>query len=94
MDAHKNIIFISGHTHISMENDGCVEYDMERGNIYINDGSIRPTTVLKEDEKEGFKNRDGNLVELELSEDQITVSGVSLRTREEFLKLSLDRRQC
>ncbi len=89
MDAHKNIVFISGHTHISMENGGCVEYDVERNNIYINDGSIRPTTALQEDGKARIESRDGNLVELELSENQITVTGVSLRTGEHFLKMSL-----
>lgn len=77
VDAHSNVLFISGHTHISMENGGCVEQDAERNNIYINDGSIRPTTVLKEDGKAELESGDGNLVELELREGQITVTGVS-----------------
>lgn len=50
MDAHGNILFISGHTHISMESPvNCVEHDEARNNIYINDGSVRPTTLLTED---------------------------------------------
>lgn len=84
MDAHRNIIFISGHTHISMESGGCVEHDVARNNIYINDGSIRPTTVLKEDGKAVPESGDGNLVELEFNEDQITVTGVSLRTGQKY----------
>ncbi len=80
VDAHRNIIFISGHTHISMENGSCVEQDTERNNIYIDDGSIRLTTVLKEDRKAEMESGEGNLVELEIREKQITVTGVSLRT--------------
>lgn len=91
VDAHRNIIFISGHTHVSMENGGCVEQDVERNNIFINDGSIRPTTVLKEDGKAELESGDGNLVELEPSEEQLTVTGVSLRTGQKFLRMSLGR---
>lgn len=78
VDAHRNILFISGHTHISMENGSCVEHDTARNNVYINDGSIRPTTVLKEDGKGSPESGDGNLVELKLREGHITVTGVSL----------------
>lgn len=86
VDAHRNIIFISGHTHISMESGGCVEHDTECNNIYINDGSIRPTTVLKKDGKAEPESGDGNLVELEFREGQITIAGVSLRTGQKLFE--------
>ncbi len=87
VDAHKNIIFISGHTHISMERGGCVEHDAAHGNIYINDGSIRPTTVLREDGKVETESGGGNLVELEFREGQITITGVSQRTGQELFEI-------
>ncbi len=89
MDANENILFISSHTHISMESGGCVEHDGARNNIYINDGSIHPTTVLKEDGKVETESGDGNLVELEFREGQITITGVSLCTGQNLLCLSV-----
>ena len=45
IDSYSNIIFVSGHTHFSPNDySGCVDFDEERNNIYINDGSICPTT--------------------------------------------------
>lgn len=81
VDAHTNIVFLSGHTHISMQTPGgCVEYDRQRNNLYINDGSIRPTTVLKEDGTPKQESADGNVVELKLWESRIRVTGVSVRS--------------
>ena len=81
IDAHKNILFISGHTHVSMESPvGCVEQDAARNNIYINDGSIRPTTLLTADglpEENAF---DGNVVELLIGENEIMITGISTNT--------------
>lgn len=46
LDTHHNIIFISGHTHFSLNNlSGCVEWDDSRENLYLNVGSIRKTTM-------------------------------------------------
>lgn len=46
LDAHHNIIFISGHTHFSLNNRfGCVDWDGGRNNLYLNAGSIRKTTM-------------------------------------------------
>lgn len=79
IDGHENIIFISGHTHVSMESyAGCVEQD--GANIYINDGSIRPTTLLTEEGAPEAEPADGNVVELRIGEEQMTVAGISVKT--------------
>lgn len=86
VDTHRNIIFISGHTHISMENGGCVEHDAERNNIYINAGSIRPTTVLKEDGTPEPESGDGNIVELYTGENMAIVSALSVKTGRQIFR--------
>lgn len=81
VDAHKNIIFISGHTHVSMESPiGCVEYEEVQNNVYINDGSIRPTTLLSADGFPEAEPADGNVVELLIGEEQTTVTGISMKS--------------
>lgn len=50
LDGHRNIIFLSGHTHFSPNVlEGCVEYDKEGKRIYINDGSVCPTQFRQEE---------------------------------------------
>ena len=45
LDAHERILFLSGHTHFSPNDaNGCAEYDEARSILYLNDGSICPTT--------------------------------------------------
>lgn len=79
LDSHENIIFISGHTHVSMESPvGCVEHDEERSNIYINDGSIRPTTLLTVDGLPEADPAGGNIVELEIAGANITITARSV----------------
>lgn len=79
IDVHKNIIFISGHTHVSMESPtGCVEHDEIRNNIYINDGSIRPTTLLTAEGLPNVEPAEGNVVELIIEKTQAAISGISL----------------
>jgi len=83
VDAHRNIVFISGHTHVSMESPiPCVEWDEERNNIYINDGSIRPATLLGEDGKPLQQPAAGNVVELILEGGQLTVTPISVEDGE------------
>lgn len=78
IDDHKNIIFISGHTHVSMESPmGCVEHDEARNNIYINDGSIRPTTLLTADGLPEAEPANGNIVEILLKEGSIRITALS-----------------
>lgn len=79
IDAHRNIIFLSGHTHICMGSaKECVEWDEARHNIYINDGSIRPTTVLREDGTPAAEPGSGNIAELKISSDQVTITAISV----------------
>lgn len=86
MDAHRNILFISGHTHISMESPAsCVEHDRVQNNIYINDGSIRPTTLLTEDGHPEEQAADGNVVELLMEESQISIIAISTKTGQPIL---------
>ena len=81
LDTNDHIIFISGHTHVSMESPtGCVEYDEVRKNIYINDGSIRPTTVLTADGLPKTEPSDGNIVKVLIEDRQITVTTFSTKT--------------
>lgn len=79
LDSHKNIIFISGHTHVSMESPrGCVEHDEARNIIYINDGSIRPTTLLSAEGLPEAEPAGGNVVELEIAGTSITITARSV----------------
>lgn len=81
LDSYRNIVFISGHTHVSMESPlDCVEHDTARNNIYINDGSIRPTTRLTADGLPEAEPADGNVVELLIEDSQITISAISTKT--------------
>ena len=81
IDAHENIIFISGHTHVSMESPiGCVEHDEARNNIYINDGSIRPTTLLTAEGLPEAEPADGNVVELRIEDNRIKITVVSTKS--------------
>jgi len=83
IDDNKNIIYISGHTHVSMKSTvNCVEYDEAHHNLYINDGSIRPTTKLTADGLPEAEPADGNVVELLVSENQISVTGISMKTEQ------------
>lgn len=65
LNENKNVIFLSGHTHVSPS----IEFDVTRGNLYINDGSICPTTVKG---TEG-STQQGNVTLLEISEAEISV---------------------
>ena len=81
IDAHRNIIFISGHTHVSMENMfGCVEYDRARNNYYINDGSVRPTTLLDDQGRAVGNPAEGNVVEIDFYDDRPEITGISVET--------------
>lgn len=81
LNDHRNVIFLSGHTHVSMESAiPCVEYDERRNHIYINDGSIRPTTLLQQDGKAAQCPADGNVVELLLEGNQLTITAFSVKT--------------
>ena len=65
LDENKNVIFISGHTHVSPS----VEFDEAHCNLYINDGSLCPTAVKNKNDK----TQQGNITLLEVSENEISV---------------------
>lgn len=74
------VIFLSGHTHDSMNcREGCVEM-AERNHLYINAGSIRPTTLKPDEPLQPGCWTDGNVVELLIGEEQTTVTGISMKT--------------
>ena len=65
VDENQNVIFLSGHTHVSPS----VEFDEVHGNLYINDGSICPTAVKNKNDK----TQQGNITLLEIGENRISV---------------------
>ena len=65
----------------------CVEYDALRNNYYINDGSIRPTTVLTADGLSAEEPADGNIVELYIHEDGLLITAISATTGEEIFRI-------
>ena len=65
INENKNVIFLSGHTHVSPS----VEFDEARGNLYINDGSICPTTTKDKNDKI----QQGNVTLLDIGENEICV---------------------
>lgn len=90
LDSHENIIFITGHTHVSMESPmGCVEHDKARNIIYINDGSIRPTTLLSAEGCPEAEPAGGNVVELEIAGTIITVTARSVTDGDPLVSVSL-----
>ena len=81
VDSHRNIIFLSGHTHISFNClKGCADADPERNNLYINCGSIRPTTLKPEEPLQPKDWTDGNIVRLDIAENQVEISAISLES--------------
>lgn len=68
VDRHGKIIFISGHTHLSMNNPtGCVEWDAVSSNLYINDASIRPTDLLPGEQMQPAEWKDGTFLDIRIS---------------------------
>ena len=66
----------------------CVEYDAARNNIYINDGSIRPTTRLTTDGLPEDEPADGNVVDLVIEYHKITITAISTKTGQGIGKYS------
>ena len=75
-DSHSNILFLSGHTHITPS----VEPDSGRNNLYINNGSICPTTV----KDGGGQTQQGNVTMLEFSDDGLSVRIFGIHTKKEL----------
>ena len=80
VDMYRNIIFLSGHTHFSVNClNGCAEQD-EYGNIHVNAGSIRPTMLKPEEPLQPEEWTDGNGIELNLHDEYAEITGISLNT--------------
>lgn len=78
LDAQSNVIFLSGHTHLSLNcRRGCAEQDI-RGNVYFNAGSIRPTTLMQDEPLQPRSWALGNTAALELFEDCAEFRGISM----------------
>lgn len=65
IDENKNVISLSGHTHVSPT----VEFDEAHSNLYINDGSICPTAVKNKNDK----TQQGNVTLLAIGENEISM---------------------
>ncbi|MCH5187031.1 MAG: metallophosphoesterase [Oscillospiraceae bacterium] len=79
INSHRGIIFVSGHTHISPNDySGCVEFDCSNRNIYINDGSICPTTYKSKEPLAAAEWTDGVVTDLVLGSSTVEVCARSL----------------
>lgn len=80
------VIFLSGHTHISMNcREGCVEM-AERNHLYVGAGSIRPTTLKADEPLQPEFWTEGNVVQLLVGENQTTVTGISMKTGQKIAR--------
>lgn len=80
VNRHGNVVFISGHTHLSMNNtDGYVEWDDICGNLYINDGSIRATDLLPGEMMQPAEWKEGNGLYLTVNEQEIEIVTQSVK---------------
>lgn len=79
IEAHRNILFLSGHTHISMNClTGCVETDRKRSILYVNGGSVRATALKPEEALQPKEWTDGNMLWLDLAPGRAEIMAVSL----------------
>ena len=79
-ESGKPFLFLSGHTHISLNcSRGCADRD-GNGNIYINAGSIRPTALKSDEAMQPECWTEGNVVELLIGNGQTAVTGISTKT--------------
>ena len=80
------VIFLSGHTHYSMNcREGCAEM-AERSHLYLNAGSIRPTTLKPDEALQPECWTDGNVVELAIGENRTTVTGISMKNGQKIAR--------
>lgn len=75
-----NVIFISGHTHLSMNDpSGCVEWDAASSNLYINDASIRPTDLLLGEPIQPDEWKDGTMLDVRLNAHEMEITAKSVK---------------
>ncbi len=85
LNAHKNIIFLSGHTHLCVRSPGCLGLDTGRNNLYFNIGSIRPTTAANQNRKAAPESAEGNLVRLVVEKHLTEFLPISMETGRTFM---------
>lgn len=74
VDRKKNIIFLSGHTHLSPNvPSGCVDYDSLKENLYINDGSVCPVDLKSPEVIRPPEWSDGCYTEMTIYEDSVEI---------------------
>ena len=74
IDASRSVIFLSGHTHISVNDaKGCVEYDGTRDNLYINDSSVAPTSLKSQELLADHEWVDGAILWLGIGEEAMEI---------------------
>ena len=79
IDASRSVIFLSGHTHISLNDaKGCVEYDGTRDNLYINDSSVAPTALRTPELLADQEWVDGAVLRLGIGEESVEILSQSL----------------
>lgn len=80
IDRHGRIIFLSGHTHLSMNHpEGCVEWDAEHGNLYINDGSVRPTDLLPGEPMQPGEWKEGTRLDITICGEEVEIRTKSVK---------------
>ena len=81
LERHRNVIMLSGHTHISFNClRGCVDMDRVREELYVNCGSIRTTTLKQDEPLQPKEWTDGNIVRLEVADEQVEITAVSMHS--------------
>lgn len=80
IDRCGNVIFLSGHTHLSMNHpEGCVEWDEKLGNLYINDGSVRPTDLLPGEPMQPKEWKEGTRLDIIVCDREVEITTRSVK---------------
>lgn len=82
VDSLSNVIFISGHTHVAPD----IDFDDEKRNIYLNNGSVCPTTVKGREEKP----QQGNVSLIKITDSYIEISVIGIYSKTELLRKRYD----
>ena len=81
LDQQGNIVFLSGHTHVSPNvMTGNCEYDEEHRNIYLDCGSVAATDTSGETGMMSADWKDGCKTELSIAEDEIEICMSSIES--------------
>ena len=85
IDNYENIIFLSGHTHMSPNTQaGNLDIDNVRHNIYVDCGSVVDTNITKDNGIMPNDWNDGCITEITIGENEIEVCISSIKTGTKF----------